>query len=227
MENTKHLKRFYGRRHGKGLSDIKQDLMDQMMPKLALPLADISDMHSLFGMNVDRIHLDIGFGGGENLIQRIIDHSVTGFIGAEPFIDGVGSFLAHLDNQADKSYQERIRLFADDVRDMIPHFPDASIDSLSILYPDPWPKARHHKRRMIVMDNLDMFARILKSGSLIELASDIPDYIENALENFTAHDAFEIISVSREPFEGWTSTRYEQKAIREGRTPQYVTLKRI
>lgn len=219
----KRFIRSFGRRVAKPLSQAKKDKLEKYLPVLSVPEKLPTDLKDLFSINVQRVCLDIGFGGGENLAEKLKLHPEVGFIGSEVFYNGVVAFLTHWE---EKGKPDNVRLYVEDVRDLIARLSKESLDQIDLFYPDPWPKARHRKRRMIAMETLDLMVKALKTDGLFRLVSDIPDYIDHAVENFTAHSDFEIVYHSRDPFEGWVTTRYEQKAFREGRYPQYMLIKK-
>ncbi|MBN1783800.1 MAG: tRNA (guanosine(46)-N7)-methyltransferase TrmB [Alphaproteobacteria bacterium] len=223
MEQRKKFIRSFGRRVAKPLSQAKKDTLEKYLPLLGVPAKLPSDLTTLFSADVKRVCLDIGFGGGENLAEKLTLHPDMGFIGSEVFYNGVFSFLTHWE---EKGKPENVRLYIEDVRDLVERMPENSLDQIDLFYPDPWHKARHRKRRMIAMETLDLFSKALKTDGLIRVVSDIPDYIDNAVENFTAHKDFKIEYHAGKPFEDWVTTRYEQKAYREGRTPQYMLIKK-
>ncbi len=167
------------------------------------------------------IKLEIGFGGAEHLLHRAAKNPDIGFIGVEPFINGVAKALAGID----KLGLNNIRLHAGDVWDFIEQIPDASISQIYILYPDPWPKKRHYKRRLVRKDLIIQIHRILHAGGNVQFASDIPSYIDWALERFVIHGGFSWQASSSQdwlnPFDGWIETRFEKRALRDGRTPHY------
>ncbi|MHA1541202.1 MAG: tRNA (guanosine(46)-N7)-methyltransferase TrmB [Alphaproteobacteria bacterium] len=218
---THPLIKSFGRRIAKPLSQSKKDKLQNLLPKILISKNPTRQLLNLFPEKVSKICLDIGFGSGENLIQKVIENPTIGFIGSEVFQNGIVAFLTHWENA---NCPQNILIYNDDVRELVQNFPDDSIDIIDLFYPDPWHKKRHHKRRMIVDSTLDLFAKKLKKGGEIRLVSDIENYIENAQENFEKHQQFEIVSLSKKAFENWTSTRYEQKAIRENRSPQYMKI---
>ncbi|MCI4662686.1 MAG: tRNA (guanine(46)-N(7))-methyltransferase TrmB [Neomegalonema sp.] len=184
------------------------------------------DLGALFGP-VEDVWLEIGFGGGEHLLALAKAHPELGLIGSEHYVDGVAKFVAAIEREG----VENIRLHAHDARDLMDVLPDAGLGRAYLLYPDPWPKLRHHKRRFINPENLDQFARILRPGAELRVASDIPDYIRHTLQQVMDHGAFEWLAERsadwHQPWDGWTRTRYEAKALREGRRPCYLRFRRI
>ena len=216
---------FFGRRHGKTLRPLHVSLLDASLPKLLLDL-DAStplDVHQLFLIPVTSTRLEIGFGGGEHLLHRLRERPDTGFIGVEPFVNGMAKLLAglHTDPMAN------IRVFNQDAALLLDWLPAASIDHVDILYPDPWPKKRQHKRRFVSPENLVRLARILKPGAILCFASDIADYINWTLTHVREHGGFAFMADDaddwRLPYADWPGTRYEAKAFREGRVPAYLT----
>jgi len=141
-------------------------------------------------------------------------------------LNGVASCLSHIE----KNSLSNVRLHNGDARDLMDRLPDASVGRVFLLYPDPWPKARHHKRRFINPDNLDAFARIMRGGAVLRVASDIPDYIEWTLEHLAERSEFTLLGDPatgfRKAWDDWPGTRYEAKALREGRTPAYLSFER-
>ena len=217
---------FFGRRKTKPLSDGQERLWSSLLPRLRIDLAKPApdELGSLFPGAPARIFLEIGFGGGEHLAHEALRFPETGFIGAEGFVNGVARMLQH----AEEGGLENLRIHDGDALRLLDWLPVASLGRIDILYPDPWPKKRHWKRRFVSTENLDRMARVLKPGGLFRFASDIPDYIEWTVERCAGHPAFgpPVGGVSAEAFEGWKRTRYEAKALREGRTPAYLVFER-
>ncbi len=216
----------YGRRKGHKLSPTKQDRMENLLPRLRVPAGAIADPQALFDVPVKEVWLEIGFGGGEHLLGMAERHPDIGFIGCEPFINGAAKLLAGIDEKNIGN----IRIHDADAVDLLPRLPVASFDRAYLLYPDPWPKRRHNKRRFISTERLTMLARLLKPGALFRFASDIDDYAAWTLRHIAASTELdwpaEKSSDWTKPFEGWISTRYEAKAFREGRKPSYLTFVR-
>lgn len=220
---------FYGRRKGHPLRDHQASLMDTLLPKLAVDLAQPApaDLATLFPVPTRRFEFEIGFGGGEHLIHRAQESPETGFIGCEPFVNGMAKALASLEPLG----LGNVRLYHRDAVELLDWLPDASLDRISILYPDPWRKARHWKRRFIRPDNLDRLARVLKPGGELRFASDWSDYVTWTLAQLRARQDFrwsaECAADWRRPYPGWPGTRYEAKALREGRVPSYLAFIRL
>jgi tRNA (guanine-N7-)-methyltransferase len=219
---------FFGRRIGKPLSPRQKALMENALPRLSLDLASPppADLKDLFQADVQEVCLEVGFGGGEHLLHRARTNPKIGFIGIEPF---VGSMAKALTTVVEEKL-ENIRLYDDDAVNVLDWLPEASLDLAYQLYPDPWPKKRHWKRRFINPRNLSRYARALKPGCEFRFASDIDTYINWTLRHCRDHEAFEWAAESsrdwKSPWEGWPGTRYEVKANSEGRTGRYLTFVR-
>jgi tRNA (guanine-N7-)-methyltransferase len=203
---------FYGRRKGKPLRRHHLELMDKLLPTIAVGLADPLD-----GTQTQR-WLEIGFGGGEHLAHQAALHPGVTMIGAEAFLNGVAKALAHVEKDALKN----MRIHYGDARALLDALPAQSIERVYLLYPDPWPKERQKRRRFVSAQNLTSIHRILVSGGLFYFASDIDDYVQWTREHVAAHGGFRPVSDSAEPFNDWLRTRYEAKAVREGREPRYL-----
>ncbi|WP_434054119.1 MAG: tRNA (guanine(46)-N(7))-methyltransferase TrmB [Roseibium sp.] len=220
---------FFGRRKGKPLSPRRESLMEKELPRLALDLSAPapSDLRELFEGDVGDVCLEVGFGGGEHLLHRARTNPHTGFIGIEPFVGSMAKTVASVVEES----LHNIRLYDDDAVNVLDWLPAASLDLAYQLYPDPWPKKRHWKRRFINGQNLDRYARVLKRGSEFRFASDIDTYIDWTLRHCRDHAQFEWLAETaadwKVPWQGWPGTRYEAKAIREGRRGRYLTFRRI
>jgi len=207
---------FYGRRKGHALRSHHQDLMAALLPRLRVDIAAPK-------LRSDReTWLEIGFGGGEHLAHQAELHPEVDFIGAEPFINGVAKLLALIEDKG----LGNIRIHDGDVRYLLEALPDTCLDRIYLLYPDPWPKVRHHKRRLVNPDSLAQFHRILRREGLFIFASDIPDYVDWTREHVAAHGGWEAVSDSAEAPEDWIETRYEAKAVKAGRKPRYLAFHR-
>jgi tRNA (guanine-N7-)-methyltransferase len=220
------LNRLYGRSSGHKLRKSQQQLVDELLPAISVPAEGPVDSVTLFGE--DRpLHFEIGFGSGEHLAYRadmLPDH---GFIGCEPFLNGVASALTHIRDQR----LANVRLWNNDALDVLRRIPDGALTMVYLLHPDPWPKARHAKRRMVNDGPLALIAAKLKPGGELRLATDDPTYLNWALMVMARHrDAFEwLISEPREWLRypsGWPETRYAAKARREGRVPHQFRYRR-
>ena len=203
----------YGRRKGPALSAHQESLRETLLPLLALRIVQGADPRSYFAPAVADVWLEVGYGAGEHLLWQAQHHPDIGLIGAEPYISGTAKLLSKL--QTDP--RPNIRLYEDDARDIIDALPDASIGRFFLLFPDPWPKTRHHKRRFLQMEMLDRLARILKPGAELRFASDDAGYLSFALERLMAHRAFAWTAASQADWKtrpaDWPPTRYEAKEL--------------
>jgi tRNA (guanine-N7-)-methyltransferase len=222
---------FFGRRKGKRLRPGQEIRLEAALPALLLPTGatalDPAQLEGLYPFEPERLVLEIGFGGGEHLAHRADEARSTGFVGVEPFINGMVKLLAALEERG----LDNVRLWNDDASKLLPRLPNGSFDEVYLLYPDPWPKRRMRKRRFVSPENLAEIARVLKPGGRFRFASDIDDYIGWTLARVAAEPRLRWTAESaddwRTPYAGWPGTRYEAKAVREGRTPSYLTFERI
>jgi len=191
-----------------------------------IPASGCLDPDTLFGAARRSIWLEIGFGGGEHLAQQAERHPTAGFIGCEVFENGIVKLLAQIEQRR----LDNIRIFADDARWLIAALPPASIDRVFILFPDPWPKRRHHKRRLLSRETLDRLAEIMTDDAELQVATDDSDYLCWILERLTGHPAFEWLARRprdwRERPTDWPPTRYEEKARAAGRSPVFLRFRR-
>ena len=206
------LNRLYGRSQGKPLRAGQQALIDELLPQIAVPAEGEVTSRALFGSERP-LHFEIGFGGGEHLAYRadlLPDH---GFIGAEPFVNGVAQALVHVRDHA----LGNIRIHLGDALEVLRRVPDGSLTMLYLLHPDPWPKAKHAKRRMMNDGPVRMFADKLKPGGEFRFGTDHPVYLRHALMVMRRHTMdFEWLSAGPQDWQqrpsGWPETRYEHKA---------------
>jgi tRNA (guanine-N7-)-methyltransferase len=209
-------KQLYGRRKGPKLSQHQSVLFQTLLPKLALTVEPGRDPRSYFANAVSDAWLEIGFGGGEHLLWQAQHHPHIGMIGAEPYEAGVAKLLSKIDSAAPAA-TANIRIHPGDAREIVEALPDASLGCVFILFPDPWPKTRHHKRRFIQTESLTALARVMKPGSELRFASDDPGYVAWTLERVMAHAAFEWTARCAADWKSrpadWPATRYEQKAL--------------
>jgi tRNA (guanine-N7-)-methyltransferase len=225
---TSRERAFFGRRKGHRLRSRQVDLMATLLPRLVVALDQPApkNLTEMFSRPVEAVRLEIGFGGGENLIAQARAHKATGFIGCEPFVNGMAKILASIDEGA----IDNIRLYAGDALELLAWLPAASLTQVDLLYPDPWPKRRHWKRRFVQERTIAMLARAMRPGGLFRFATDIADYAAWTLERLIRTPDFvwtaERASDWREPWAGFHGTRYEAKAKREGRTPCYLEFRR-
>jgi tRNA (guanine-N7-)-methyltransferase len=235
IENRKHpWRNFYGRRHGKTLRKHQKELLETRLAEMAPrgvtraenPERRPIDPKVLFP-EAREIWLEIGFGGGEHMLHLAAAHPEAGIIGCEAFVNGVAMLLSGIE----RAGVGNIAIHAGDARDLIEVLPEASVSRVYLLYPDPWPKKRHHKRRFVDAANLSELARIIAPGGLFRIATDIEDYVRHSLEAISAdgrftHERGQSADWST-PWAEWPGTRYEAKALREGRFPHYLSFTRV
>jgi tRNA (guanine-N7-)-methyltransferase len=225
---------FYGRIKGKSLHKAQERYMAEDLEGLQpkdVTWTDNPDRNQVnpadWFTNDQDIWLEVGFGGGEHMVHQAALNPNVNIIGCEPYINGVAMLLGKIRTAGVKN----VVVHPGDARDMMDVLPDNSIARAFLLYPDPWPKSRHHRRRFVTQDHLIPLARCLKSGSIFRIATDIEDYVRQALEEVLANGSFEWLAEGaddwRKPWGDWISTRYELKAIRENRTPHYLTFRKI
>jgi tRNA (guanine-N7-)-methyltransferase len=221
---AKRLIHTYGRRRGRRLRDSQQALLETLLPQVAIDAALSQPLDPLraFAAGTKSVWLEIGFGGGEHLAAQAAANPDIGIIGCEPFVNGVVSLLTQI-----KVHRlANVRIWPGDARALIARLPAASIARAFILFPDPWPKARHHKRRLIAAPFLDALARVLAPGAELRVATDDADYLAWILEQLVARsDFFPCPSPATDGHDrpaDWPSTRYEQKAVAAGRRPAYL-----
>jgi tRNA (guanine-N7-)-methyltransferase len=219
----------HGRRKGKPLRAGQSSRFDTLYPRLEIDIAadPVADLRTLFSVPVNKVRLEIGFGGGEHLLGEAQREPGTGFIGAEPFLNGMAKALAGIEQNG----LSNIRLFGNDAALLLDWLPAGSLSRIDLLYPDPWPKTRHWKRRFVSAANLARIARALIPGGEFRFASDIDTYVAWTLIHVRPSPAFEWTAERaddwRKPWANWPSTRYEAKAVREGRRPAYLVFKRV
>ena len=220
---------FFGRRKGHTLKPRQAALFDSLLPRVALDLSrpPPADVRSLFAPDVDAVWLEIGFGGAEHLLAQARANPHVGFIGADAFVNAIAKSLAGIATQE----LQNLRLHFGDASELIDWLPASSLTRIDLLYPDPWPKRRHWKRRFVQDDMLHRLARVLRAGGEFRFATDIPGYADYALVRVLRSPDFVWAAQRaddwRKPWPDFTATRYEAKAKREGRVPQYFTFRRI
>jgi tRNA (guanine-N7-)-methyltransferase len=222
---------FYGRFKGKTLRSSQEAYLDEDLEALSPgpigweenPERANIDVTALFGGAP--VWLEIGFGGGEHLVHQAVGNPDVGLIGCEPFINGVAMLLGKVRSAG----VETLRIYPGDVRNLFDVLPDSVIAKAFLLYPDPWPKTRHHRRRFVTPEFLAPLHRVLRPGAEFRVATDIPDYVRQTLIE-VPKAGFDWIAEGpddwRLPWDDWLSTRYEKKALREGRKPHYLTFRR-
>jgi tRNA (guanine-N7-)-methyltransferase len=226
MYDPVERRNFYGRIHGKTLRSSQKAYLEEDLAKLSLAGVTREE-------NPDRIPLplaqfvgkplwlEIGFGGGEHLVHMAKTYPEVGLIGCEPYVNGIAMLLGKIRAAG----VENLALHPGDVRDLFDVLPDACLDKAFLNYPDPWPKARHHRRRFVTQGYLTALARCMKPGSEFRVATDIADYVRQTVEEVPLA-GFALQDQGDAPWSDWYSTRYEQKALREGRPPHYLSFRR-
>jgi tRNA (guanine-N7-)-methyltransferase len=219
---------FFGRRKGHKLRAHQADLIAQLLPRLALDIAapPRTDLPDLFHPRAGAVRLEIGFGGGEHLAAEARAHPETGFIGCEPYVNGMAKILAQIETQEIRN----VRLFAGDAAELLAWLPAGALARIDLIHPDPWPKRRHWKRRFVQDATIAAMARVLKGGGEFRFVSDIDDYCTWTLAHLARSRDFvwtaERAADWREPWDGYTMTRYGRKAEREGRRAIYLRFRR-
>ena len=236
MTDRKHpsgapWRNFYGRFRGKTIRASQHDYLDNDLAPLSPgavsweenPERNPIDLSTRFG---DRdIWLEIGFGGGEHLVHMAARYPHVGIVGCEPFVNGVAMLLGKIR----RAGVENLAVHPGDARDLFDVLPAGTLKKVFLNYPDPWPKKRHHRRRFVTQEHLVPLFDCMASGAELRVATDIKDYVRQTLEE-VPKAGFEWLAEGaedwRQPWDDWTSTRYEQKALREGRTPHYLTFRK-
>ena len=217
---------FYGRRKGRPLSNASKNLLEENLPTYLVP-HNSHHPANLFTKKPEKIFLEIGFGGGEHLATEAKNYPENGYIGAEPFLNGVSSLLRYCENNSIKN----LRIWPDDIRLQFSLWPNDCLDGVFIMFPDPWPKAKHAGRRIINKDNLAELARLLKIGGELRMASDHPCAKNWILAGILGDPNFDWHAFHPEDWhvkpERWPETRYMKKAIKEGRKPAWFLFKRV
>jgi tRNA (guanine-N7-)-methyltransferase len=219
---------FFGRRKGHRLRPHQAGLIETLLPRLALNMgaAAPTDLASLFPLQVEEIRLEIGFGGGEYLAAQAEAHPHVGFIGCEPFVNGMAKALALIEARK----LGNIRLHLGDAVAVLDWLPTSALAGVDLVYPDPWPKRRHWKRRFVQERTIADMARILRPGGEFRFVTDIPDYAAWTLARMLRSPDFvwtaECADDWRRPWPGFVGTRYQAKAVREARAPCYLAFRR-
>lgn len=234
--------KFFGRRKGRTIRKAKSTLLEAFLPTIKITPETNFNKQTLFARPVEKVFLEIGFGNGEHLAGQALNNPKTGFIGAEVFQNGVANLLTLItgikegDNLPEKitllpGRNDNIRVWDDDVRLLFSKIPDNFVDKVFVLFPDPWPKKRHASRRFINPDNLKEIARILKKDGILRVATDHKVYKGWTLRQMAADKNFVWTAKcgndwKHEPSD-WVQTKYQRKAIREGRRPVFLDYKRV
>lgn len=226
--------KFYGRRSGRPIKPSQRKLLDELLPQLQITNEQIASLssnmdfpsllqHFNFLGSPNELWLEIGFGGGEHLAAQAEQNPNVAFIGCEPFINGISSLLKHIKH---KNLQN-IRILPDDCRPFLKALPKEIFSKIFLLFSDPWPKRRHHDRRVINPDNLDLFSSLMKKNAELRVATDDPSLIKWSFEHLQAHPDFtwanpDPTDHQKRPMD-WPPTRYEEKALCQGRKPFYFS----
>jgi tRNA (guanine-N7-)-methyltransferase len=220
---------FFGRRKGHRLRTHQADLIEHLLPRLALDITGPvpSDLAALFDPPAAEVRLEIGFGGGEHLIAQALAFPTCGFLGCEPYVNGMAKILT----QIEAHNVGNIRLFAGDATELLAWMPAGSLTRIDLIHPDPWPKRRHWKRRFVQDATVVAMARALKARGEVRFVSDVADYGAWTLAHLKRSPAFRWMAERaddwRLPWEGYTMTRYGRKAEREGRTATYLRFQKV
>lgn len=220
---------FFGRRKGHKLRQHQAGLIEQLLPHLALDIDGEApaDARAIFAPVAEDVRLEIGFGGGEHLAAEATTFPATGFIGCEPYVNGMAKILA----QIETANIGNIRLFAGDAAELLAWLPKDSLSRIDLIHPDPWPKRRHWKRRFVQDRTIAAMARVLRSGGEFRFVCDIDDYCAWTLSHLARSQDFvwlaERADDFRQPWPGYTMTRYGRKAAREGRKAAYLRFRRV
>ncbi|EPX79684.1 tRNA (guanine(46)-N(7))-methyltransferase TrmB [Salipiger mucosus] len=222
---------FYGRIKGKSLRPSQEAYLQEDLDRLSPGPVDWEenperaplDLGALFGER--EVWLEVGFGGGEHMVHQAARNPQAGILGCEPYINGVAMLLGKIREAG----VDNLSVYPGDVRNLFDVLPDQCLDRAFLLYPDPWPKKKHHKRRFVTPEHLEPLARAMKPGAIFRVATDIPDYVRQTMVE-VPKAGFDWLAEGpgdwRAPWDDWVSTRYEQKALREGRVPHYLTFRR-
>jgi len=222
---------FYGRIKGKALNAAQDRYLEEDLPRLSVagitreenPERTPLDMQELAGGRP--LWLEIGFGGGEHLVHQALQNPDVQFLGVEPYVNGVAMLLGKMR----KAGVRNIKLHMGDARNLMDVLPDEAVSKAFLLYPDPWPKLRHHRRRFVTPEHLIPLNRCLKTGTKFRVATDVEDYVRQTLQE-VPKAGFGWLAEGpkdwRAPWGDWISTRYEKKALREDRTPHYMTFRK-
>ena len=233
--------KFFGRRKGRTIRKAKSFLLEHFLQNVRISDETVFDKQTMFGKPVSEVHLEIGFGDGAHLSGISAVKKDVGFVGVEVFQNGVAHLLTLITGVKDAAHEiqdvrilperaDNVRVFDDDVRLLFPLIPDDFFDKIYLLFPDPWPKKRHEQRRFVNPENLKQLARILKPGGILQIATDHPIYKRHVLR--TMHKCADFVWTAktsddwRYPPKDWVETKYQRKAIREGRKPVFFEYKK-
>jgi tRNA (guanine-N7-)-methyltransferase len=219
-------RRLYGRSRSKTLRAGQERLLAEALPLFSIAPEALAAGQA-FAAPPREVWLEIGFGSGEHLIEQAKANPDVSVVGCEPFLNGVAAALAGLERER----LDNVRLRRGDAQALVEAAPDRLFSRVFILYPDPWPKRRHHKRRVIAADMIEALARVMRSGGELRFATDVDDYAGWTLKRFLASPHFRWTANRaddwRRPWPEWRTTRYEAKARKEGRGSVYLTFARL
>jgi len=229
MDTEPHQARtFFGRRKGHKLRNRQAELLVTLLPRLALDIAQPApaDLAVLFPFPVSEVQLEIGFGSGENLVAQAAAQPARGFIGVEPFVNGMAKALSAIES----ARLQNIRLHFEEAGGLMNWLPEGSLARIELIHPDPWPKRRHWKRRLVQDASIAQFARRLRRGGEVRFVTDVPDYAAWTLQRFLRSPDFDWTAESaddwRNPWPGFSGTRYHAKAARQERAPCFLIFRR-
>jgi tRNA (guanine-N7-)-methyltransferase len=229
IAEQQNARAFFGRRKGHKLRPRQAHLIETLLPRLAIDLSipAAADLGALFPQPTDQVVLEIGFGGGESMIAQATQQPRTGFLGIEPFVNGMAKALAAIESGGLRN----IRLHFDDAVSLIDWLPASSLARIDLIHPDPWPKRRHWKRRFVQDDMIGRLGRILRQNGEFRFVTDVADYTAWTLRHLLRSDQFvwtaQCADDWRKPWPNFTATRYHAKAAREGRVPCFLVFRRL
>jgi tRNA (guanine-N7-)-methyltransferase len=228
-QNENRPRILYGRRRGKALRKSQKETVDTLLPRLHVPMGtDMLEPATLFNDRIRQYWLEIGFGAGEHLAWQAANHPQTGIIGCEPFLNGVAMLLRKVEQM---DIADNVRIHNEAAELLMERLPDSCLDRIFLLFADPWPKSSHHKRRFICPDNIEALAHLLKDGAQLRIATDHVDYGAWILWHMLRSGKFEWLADHpgdwRERPADWPPTRYEAKALKEGRKSVYYRFRRL
>lgn len=231
QDSAPQKRSLFGRRQGRPLSPSRQHALDTLLPELEIPRDQLTQDHTLspdrlFARPMQEYWLEIGFGYGEHMATLSRANTNNGYIGVEPFINGMAAFLKDIEEDWEGGTHDNLRVLMDDGMIAARSLTPSSLNGIYVLNPDPWHKKRHHKRRIINQDNLEVFARILKPGGTLVMTTDVPDLAEWMCTHTSHHPAFSWTAKSRNDFfvppKNWVQTRYEIKGAKGAKKMVYL-----
>lgn len=219
----------HGRRQGRPLRRTRRELVERLLPDLSIDLESFpSDPATLFPVPVREVWLEVGFGGGEHLFHQATRNPDIGIIGCEPFLNGVARLLSGMEKA--EPPVRNVRILTDDAWALLDVLPADGIGRVFVLFPDPWPKKRHHRRRFVAPAQLDALARVMRPGAELRLATDHVGYLRWMLLHTLDHPAFRWLAQGPDDWrrrpDDWPSTRYEEKALAKGVVSTYLRFER-